>query len=436
MTIFGARSLWRAGAACLAAALVAGCGGSGSDDSGTASLRVVNASPGYGQLDFYVDDSIALSSIASGTATSYISLSSGTAHSTLFTRTGSATTVQSQDRTLSADVAYTVVAYGWEGSLKTFHLSEDESAPDSGKAKLRTVNTAPDAGTLDVYVTGVTDSLTDVSPVNSSVAGNSLSAFSTLTQGTYRIRVTAAGSKTDVRLDIPSVTLDSQEVASLIVTPTTGGVLVNALVLPQKGQLESYTNTYGRARLVAAVSGNAGVAAAAGSTTLSSGSRSPLVGNYTLVPTGLLPLTVSVNGTAVSAGNATVAPGAELTLLVHGDPGAAQVTLLSDDNRLPSQVTGLSSQARVRLVHAVAGLASGVSLVADFSALADDVAYGTASSYVSLSAGTLSQVDVTSPLQASALFSATDVTLQSEGVYTLFMMGGASAPAGVLRKDR
>jgi hypothetical protein len=435
MKNWGSRGLARGVACCLAALAVAGCGGGGNGSGdGTATLRVVNASPGYGLLDFYVDGSVALSSVAANTASDYVSMSTAT-HTTSFTRSGSSTTVQSQDRTLSNNVSYTLVAYGWEGALKTFQLSEDQTAPSAGQALLRTVNTAPDAGPLDVYVTATTDALADVSPVNASVAANSLSGYATITQGTYRIRVTAANDKTDVRLDIPSVSLSSQEVASLVVTPTSGGVLVNGLVIEQKGAVTSYANAYGRARLVTAVSNNAGVAATMGSTVLSSGSRSPLVGNYTLVPTGLLPLSVTVNGTAVNAGSATVAPGADLTLLVYGDPGASQVALLADDNRLPSTFSG-SGKTKIRLVHAVSALNSGLSLVADYSALADDVGYGSASSYVTISSGSVSEIDVTSPLQAAALFSATDVTLQTDGTYTVFMMGGASAPAGVLRKDR
>jgi hypothetical protein len=434
MQTWGSRRIARVVVSCLAtAALVAGCGGSGSSD-GTASLRVVNASPGYGLLDFYVDDSLSVASTAAGTASSYVSLTTSS-HSTEFTRSGSTSVVQSQDRTLAGGVSYTLVAYGWEGSLKTFQLSEDQAAPDSGKVLLRTVNTAPDAGAVDVYVTAATDSLGDVSPVNTSVGASSLSSYATVSQGTYRIRVTAAGDKTDVRLDIPSVTLSSQEVASLVVTPASSGVLVNALLVEQKGSVSSYTNAYGRARLVAAVSANAGVAATMGGTTLSSGSRAPLVGSYTLVPSGLLPLSVVVNGMAVSAGSATVSPGADLTLLVYGDPGAAQVAMLADDNRLPSTLSG-NGKAKIRLVHAVSGLGSGLSLVADYSALADDVAYGSASAYVTLGSGTLSELDVTSPLQAAALYTATDVTLQADGIYTVFMMGGVPAPAGVLRKDR
>lgn len=435
MKKYSSRWLGGVGIVCLAATL-SGCGGGSSDSSGSASVRVINASPSYGSLDFVVDDGVALSGVATGTGSSYVSVDSGSAHTTSFTRTGSATTLAEQDRTLSDGTAYTVIAYGWEGSLKTFQVSETESTPDSGKAKIRTINLAPDAGSLDVYVTGVTDALSDVSPTSATVTGNSLSSFTTLTQGTYRIRVTAAGDKNDIRLDIPSVTLASQEVASLVIEPTTGGVLVNALVVEQQGAVTAYSNRYGRARLVAAVAGNAGVAASIGGTTLSSGSRSPLVGNYVLVPTGLLQVDVSVNGSALASNSVTVVPGADLTLLVAGDATTARATVLTDDNRLPSVLSGSSTKARIRLVHAVSGLDAGLSLVVDYSALAEDLAYDQASSYVNVSSGSIGEIDVTSPLQATALYSASDVTLAADGVYTVFMMSGANAPAGTLRRDR
>jgi hypothetical protein len=432
-----ARLGWALGLAASLTLTLAGCGGGSSNSSSDASVRLVNASAGYGLLDLYVDGTQTLSSVGFGQASSYTSISSGSAHTVMFTRSGSSTAVISPSLSFSSGSSYTVLAYGWEGHLATFELSDDQGAPDSGKASLRVVNAAPDAGALDVYVTAATDSLTDVSPVSADVAGGTLTGFNAITQGTYRIRVTAAGDKTDVRLDVSNISLSDQEVATLVLTPTSGGVLVNALVAVQKGAVTSYTNPYARARLVAAVTGNAGVAAAVGGTTLSSGSRAPLVASYTLVPTGLLPLDVKVNGSAISAGSATVSPGADLSVMVYGDAANPQVAVLTDDNRLPSVQSGSSGKAKVRLVNALYGLDSGLSLVVGYSALADDLAYGAASSYSTLTGGSnIGEVDVTSPLQASALYSATDVTLQTDGVYTVFMMGGASAPAGTLRRDR
>ena len=171
-----------AGIGLLLLAALGGCGGS-TDDSGVASVRFVNASAGYSLLDVYVDDTLELSGLTAGSAGDYMSLSAGT-HSTALTRNASSTVLASQDRSFGSGASYTVVAYGWEGALKTYQLSDDEAAPASGKAKFRVLNTAPDAGSLDVYVTLATDSLDDASPVASAVAGASVSAYATISQGT------------------------------------------------------------------------------------------------------------------------------------------------------------------------------------------------------------------------------------------------------------
>jgi hypothetical protein len=43
---------------------------------------------------------------------------------------------------------------------------------------------------------------------------------------------------------------------------------------------------------------------------------------------------------------------------------------------------------------------------------------------------------VTAANSSVAVYSATDINLQAQGVYTLFVLGGGNAPTGVLRKDR
>jgi len=418
-----------AGWAVLLLVSLAGCGGSGDSDD-PATLRFVNASTGYSLLDVYIDDTLQLSGLTAGSAGDYMTLSAGT-HATTLTRNASTTALASQDRTLASGGSYTVVAYGWEGALKTYQLSDDESAPATGKAKFRVLNTAPDAGSLDVYVTLATDSLDDVSPVASAVAGASISAYSSITQGTYRIRVTAAGDKTDLRFDLAGVGLADQQIATLILTPGTGGVLVHGVLLDQKGAATRYTNDKARLRLMASVADNATVAASAGGTALATGARSPLIGSYTLVPAGLLPLDLQVNGTAVAAGSLTAAGGADLTLMVHGSAAAPTYTVLADDNRLPA-----SGSTKLRLVNGVSGLSGGLTLVEDYAALATDIGYPSASSYSTVSSSSSSLLQVTSPSASTALFSASEVVLQSRGVYTVFMMGGAGAPVGVLRRER
>ena len=46
------------------------------------------------------------------------------------------------------------------------------------------------------------------------------------------------------------------------------------------------------------------------------------------------------------------------------------------------------------------------------------------------------RLDVSSASSSDAVYTATEVNLQAQGVYTLFVLGGNAAPTGVLRKDR
>jgi len=316
--------------------------------------------------------------------------------------------------------------------LSVAFLTDSQAAPTSGTAAFRVFNGATSAGTVDVYVTASDTALADASATASSVSGPSLGSYVEIGKGTYRIRVTGAGDKTDVRLDIPAVTLADQQIATLVLTATSGGVLVNGLVLNQKGSLSAYNNTSARVRLVAALSGNTNVSASTTDSALNATLQSPTVGSYVSTDASLAGLVLTVNGTSLDASGLSVAAGSDVTLLVYGDAASPQLKLLIDDNTPAT----LSTNTKLRLVNVLSGLGSGVSLSADYVAVADNVAYGTASSPASLTASTTMRLEATSPLRATSLYLATDVTLAAQKVYTLFLMGDASAPLATLRRDR
>ena len=173
-------------------------------------------------------------------------------------------------------------------------------------------------------------------------------------------------------------------------------------------------------------------AATANGVVLSAGLKSPAVGSYTLVPAGALALTVSLDGNPLSTGVTTLTAGSDNTLLVTGSGAAGTAVLLTDDNR-PALT---AANTKLRLVHGVGGLASPITLTADYSAVATDIATNTASSPASIAASTTMRLEATTPTVSGSLYLATDVTLQSGKVYTLFMLGDAAAPVGVLRRDR
>ena len=90
----------------------------------------------------------------------------------------------------------------------------------------------------------------------------------------------------------------------------------------------------------------------------------------------------------------------------------------------------------MRLLNAMTGQATALSLAANFSPLATGVAPGAASSYGLVAGSTSMRLDVTSDLSSAALYSESALNIGGDSVYTLFMLGDASAPQHVLRKDR
>ena len=270
--------------ALLTAAVLAGCGGSGTDSGGT--VRLVNATQGYGALDGYVTDVKQFSGIAESGASGYVGVGSGTLTFKL-KLADSSTTALTQDLTPTSGTNYSLLAYNIGSKLSVAFLNDSQLAPTVGTAAFRVFNGATPAGAVDVYVTDSTTALTDVSPVASSVAAPGIGAYTEITKGTYRVRVTGAGDKNDLRLDIPAVTLSDQQIATLVLSSTSGGVLVNGLVLNQGGTATAFKNTTARVRVVAAVTGNGTVAASAGGLALGTALQAPSVGSYIVTPAAL-----------------------------------------------------------------------------------------------------------------------------------------------------
>lgn len=227
------------GLAALAAApvLLAGCGGGA--DRTKARLRLVNATSGYDALDLVVDGTRRFAAVAYGAGDSYAEVDPGQADGEL-RRPDATLALLSFTPSLAKDRDFTVLAYGGEGELATLLLDDNTRAPDRDKTRLRVVNAAADAGALDVYLTGSDEALSGAVPVQAGAAVGGVGSFTTLSSGTRRLRITAAGSKTDVRLDVAGFMLGSEDVSTLVIVAGQGGVLVNALRLDQQGSVARY----------------------------------------------------------------------------------------------------------------------------------------------------------------------------------------------------
>ncbi len=419
-------------------AVLAGCGGSNSSTNST-SLRLINATLTHPSLDLQVNGSAAISAAAADSVSASVSPSSGSVTLQL-NDANSATALISTILSLSAGKHYSLVAYESGGAVKTTALDEDFTAPAAGTAQLRFYDAATDAGAVDVYVTTDTTtpwntylaSVTAPTDTVSADSSPSSSAWHLYAPGTYRVYVTGAGNKADLRNGFSgtTVTLASTQTGTVLLTPASGGLLLNGSAVIQQGAYDALRNATARVRLVGAVSANALVAATAGAMTIDAGNVAPTVGDYVIVAAPSV-LAVNVNGTAVAPPAAALTVGGDATLLVYGDPAAATASLITDDNRRPS----VSTNVKLRLVNGITGTPGALAMAANFTTLASGVAAGAASSYGLLAGSTSMQIDVTSALSPNELFARTGLNVGNDKVYTLFMLGDFASPRGILVKD-
>jgi hypothetical protein len=420
------------------AIMLSACGGGGGGSSGTASVRLANATTTHASIDLLANGATSVTATPVDSVSAYAGVDAA-GPSLQVNDDATQAALGTIAPSLAKDGHYVLVAYESGGSLHITLVNEDIGAPAAGSASLRVIDTATDAGAIDVYVTDPATDITTLSSPSFSIASATTlqtSTFLSFAPGTYRVRVTGAGNPADLRLDVPAVVLASQEVASLLLTPSVGGTLVNGAVLAQQGAYTAAHNPNARVRLAAAVTSGATVAASAASAPIGSNVVSPSVGGYVVVPAGSA-LNVSVNGASVGAPAAPLVAGSDATLLVYGSAAAPTATLIADDNHLPA----LNTNLKIRLVNGLTGAAPPpLELDAGFAVVASNVAAGTASAYGVIGSSTSLRIDVFAPNNLLPIYTDAPAPLSVPGnaVYTLFILGDAASPTppSLLRKDR
>jgi hypothetical protein len=418
------------GTAILVLSFLAGCGGHSNDDG---YVRLVNATSEYATLDLYESTSELTKATASYSAGAYASLTAST-YTFNINGGGSSLTAASVSGAISKSGHYTIVAYTTGGVLTASYLTESEAAPASGTAKLRVFNT--DVGNVDGYLAADCSSLaaSATAAFASDVAGLQTSYTSVTASGSgtsYHVCITAPGDKADVRLDVP-VTFTSTQITTLILTHSTGGTLLNGLLLQQQSSLTQALNTSARLRVAVGATGGSKVTVMANGTTLASNLGAPAVTSYRLVDAGPLTLQITNGGAQVSASGLTAAAGADLTLLIAGGSGTTPI-LLSDDNAISASST---NPVKIRLVNGMNSTGT-VTLTDDYNNIGDGAAFGTATTYAQVpSSSALARLEALDG--GTQLCLSTDVTLNASSVYTVFLLGDvpSATPTCTIRVDR
>jgi hypothetical protein len=171
----------------------------GDEEVAAGRVRVGHLSPDAGTVNLYVNGNEVLPGIQYPGSTLYYDVREGSNEVSLQSNlTGE--TLLSATVNISGDVDRTVLAVNTAANLEALSLVDDNSLPASGRVRVRLVHAAPSAGTVDIYVTAPDVALEDAVPAATGVAFKTVSAYLDVAAGTYRVRVTAAGT-TDVVID-------------------------------------------------------------------------------------------------------------------------------------------------------------------------------------------------------------------------------------------
>ncbi len=422
---------------CAAALVLNACGGGEEDKGADPKIRLLNLSAGYTSLDLMTnldsedddDDETQATGVALESVSSYSTLDPDD-YTVKVRRTGSGSVLRSfAAEELVEDTINTYVAYGDVGNFGALRIDDTLDEADAGDSKLNVANVSS-AGALDVYLTDATTDLDDTTPVLSGV-GAALSLV-IADSGSFRLRVTASGDTSDVRLDIPNFALTDKGVATLILTSTQGGMLADAIFLPQEGQPTKFSNTRARLRGAVGLANGANASIQVGGQSVLSAATAGVIGSrYTLLDAGSVPVTLTVNGIAVPVANLDLKAGADYTLLVWSNANGAQTSLVNDDNRLPA-----NGGTKLRVLNGMSSLAAPITLSVDFSPVIEGTLTGQVSDDVEVTSGTDRQFDVSNTSTAQNVLTRTAITLQASSVYTFFMTDNGATPIGVLRRDR
>ena len=185
--------------------------GSASAQTGNARLRVLHASPDAPAVDVYVDGAKAVSNLAFGAITEYVTVPAGTHAVKVFPTSANGTgtpVIDVPSLAVESGKDYTVAAQGKVANIEAKVFVDNNAAPTAGKAHIRVVHLSPDAPNVDIFAEGA-------GVVVPNLAFKEASDYLPLGAGSYNLQVRAAGSSTAV-LSLPNTNLEAGKVYTAI----------------------------------------------------------------------------------------------------------------------------------------------------------------------------------------------------------------------------
>ena len=419
---------------CLAALALAGCGLNPSGKGTGTTLRAANFIPGSTSVSVTVGGTSFMSGSPFETIAPYQDIPAG-AYTLNVNIAGATNPVFTLPETLNNVSAYTFVAFGAASNVNGFLLIDTllVNVPNNNFA-LRLANASPTAGGIDVYLTAPGADISTASPFITGMIYAASSIFVNVPLGNYQLRLTRTGTK-QVIFDAPMPSVAELSGQTVLAYSRGSGQLVNVALLTTGGPSTIINNRLAQFKAINASS----VASPLnlfvdGDLTLA---NIPYTGfsNYQLVDAGTRAMTVEATatpGATLLATSPTLTPATDTSIALYGSAGSLGALVLTDAN-----VSTISGQAQVRFVNVSPDLAS-IDVYANGTLAVSQLLQNSASGYAlldAIAAGTSYQFDFDPSGTTTPVLTLPAVTLVAGNVYTIYVMGPASSPRGIVVQD-
>lgn len=389
---------------------------------GAASLMAIHASPNAPAVDILVDNAVANSGLIFPNNTPYVGVASGTRNIKV-RPTGTTTTAIEANLSLAENSSTSVFAVDSLSKISALVVTDDLSAPATGKAHVRFIHLSPNAPAVDIALQGG-------AVVFGNRAFKTFTSFTPLDAGTYDLEVRVAGTQTVV-LPLNNVSLRAGEIYTVFARGFVGGAGSQALDAKTITNLNTSAAIPGNGRvMIVHASPNApAVEALLANTVLNSTPLSfPNNTAYLNVAAGMRGIKVRPAGTTTNVINANVAVNENANYTVFAADSVSKIAplVLTDDLTTPA-----SGKAHVRFVH----LSPNAPAV-DVAVTGGPVVYANRSfkqftNFTPLDAGTYN-LEVRPAGGTAVVLSLPGIVLQAGKIYTVFargFLGGAGTAA-------
>ena len=402
-------------------------------------IRVINLVPNAPSIQVQLDtDTPFVTGLPFEQTTQYLEVIDGTRELKV-SADGGQTNIIDLGVTLFKSVDYTFVVYGPVEAVKQNLIIDTTTLiPNGGTFDLRAINLATGIAAVDIYLTPPGTDLGLTAPWLTNVALGSTTIYVPVpTDSNSELRVTVSGSK-EVIYDAEVGTFPDKSLSQVIVYGKGSAKLVNAAVLniDSSGTGQVFESTIAEFKVLNGTSLGAPINVFVDGTLVLANIPFGGVSNYQTVPTGTRVITVesaATPGATLLTVVATLDDATDTSIAVSGPPGALRSLVLTDNN-LPSA----ANRARVRFVNASPDLAA-MDVYVNFVKTFAGVASNNASPYTELVAdpinGTSYEFDFNIAGTVTPVLRLPGVALTAGKTYTIYVVGSAAAPQGVVSID-